>query len=189
MADPVEVPEGLRLDRKAFRAWVEERKGRFERVDGKPVAMAPERAIHNVLKMQVWLALRNAIEAAGLGCVAMGDGFAVEVDDHTDYEPDALVLCGEPPALDDIGTPKPVIVVEVASPSTSRVDQVRKFGDYLRMPSVRHYLLVDSGRRMVIQHTRDAADIQSRLIPSGRIVCDPPGLTITVEEIYDGTAL
>ena len=42
----------------------------------------------------------------------------------------------------------------------------------------------------MVAHSRKAGEqIETRLIASGPIVCDPPGLTITVEEIYDGTGL
>ncbi len=35
--------------------------GRFERIDGVVVAMAPERVEHNDRKMQAWLGLRRAV--------------------------------------------------------------------------------------------------------------------------------
>ena len=189
MADPVEVPEGLRLDRKAFRAWADERAGRWERVDSRPVGMAPERLIHARLKFRVCSALDRAIKAAGVPCEAITDGFPVEVDENTDYEPDALVQCGGGLSLDDLGTPNPTIVVEVASPSNSRVSLDRKFVDYFQMRSVQHLLMIE-GRRRMVAHSRKAGEqIETRLIAAGPIVCDPPGLTITVEEIYEGSDL
>jgi len=59
MADLAAPPEpGLRMTRQEFRRWAETQStGRFERIEGTVVAMAPERADHNDLKMQVWLAL------------------------------------------------------------------------------------------------------------------------------------
>ena len=81
------------------------------------------------------------ITAAGLGCIAYPDGMAVEIDNDTVYEPDALVRCGEP--LDDAVITDPLIVVEVLSPSSQARDAGVKLADYARLPSLRHYLLVD----------------------------------------------
>src|SRR5580698_4554847 len=80
-----------RLSRDEFRRWAEGQSGRYERLDGEPVAMAPEKAQHVRLKSRIWAVLDRAISAAGLDCEALGDGITVEVDDDTDYDPDALV--------------------------------------------------------------------------------------------------
>ena len=53
---------------------------------------------------------------------------AVEIDEHTIYEPDALVRCGTPLPPDAIKLNDPVIVVEVLSPSTSARDPGAKLG-------------------------------------------------------------
>ena len=67
---------------------------------------------------------------------------AVEVDEHTVYEPDALVRCGPPLPPNAVKLSDPIIVVEVLSPSTSARDVGAKLADYFRLPSVRHYLIV-----------------------------------------------
>ena len=59
----------LRMSRDDYRRWAEaQARGRFERVDGVVVAMAPERASHADQKALIWLALRQAVAAAGLPC-------------------------------------------------------------------------------------------------------------------------
>jgi Uma2 family endonuclease len=82
-----------RLSRDEFRTWAAQQPGRYERVDGLPVAMSPERVQHVRVKNQVWAALKAAIRAAGVDCEALGDGVTVEIDDETDYEPHAVVNC------------------------------------------------------------------------------------------------
>ena len=77
------------MSREEYRRWAEQQpNGRFERVDGVVVAMAPERSNHARRKALVWLALRQAIAVAGVPCEAFPDGMTIEVDD-SDYEPDA----------------------------------------------------------------------------------------------------
>ena len=84
-----------RMTRPEYRAWAERQPaGRFERIDGVVVAMAPERVEHNDRKMLTWLALRRAVREAGMPCHVVGDGMTVEVGD-SDHEPDAILYCGE----------------------------------------------------------------------------------------------
>ena len=94
--------------------------------------MAPERAAHARRKAEIWLALRDGIKAGGLSCEALPDGMTVKIDEHTAYEPDAVVHCGEALADDAVIVPAPVIVVEVLSPSTAARDTGAKLADYFR---------------------------------------------------------
>ncbi|MBV1796576.1 Uma2 family endonuclease [Siccirubricoccus sp. G192] len=178
----------LILDRAQYRRWVEARPhGRFERVAGEVVAMAPERAAHNRLKAAVWLALREAIRAAGAPCEALTDGITVEIDDDTDYEPDAIVNCGPRMPDEAVTAPNPVIVVEVLSPSSRSVDAGAKLADYFRVPSIQHYLILRTGRREVIHHRRrEDGGIETRTITEGPIELAPPGIAIIIEGVYAG---
>ena len=176
----------LILSREEYRRWAEAQpRGRYERVDGEVIAMAPERVAHLQIKAAMWLALRQAIAAAGVPCQAFPDGATVEVGDHTDYEPDAVVNCGPRLAPDTIAMPNPVIVVEVLSPSTQSVDTGAKLAGYFRVPSIQHYLIVRTNRREVTHHRRrNARGIDTRVVTEGRIALDPPGIEIGLDELY-----
>jgi Uma2 family endonuclease len=136
----------LPLSREEYRRWAEAQpSGRFERIEGLVVAMAPERRSHADRKVMVWLALRRAVAAAGLPCHAYPDGVTVEVDDN-DFEPDAILRCGDALPGDGVDVPDPMVVVEVLSPntlspSTRNDDLTRKLLVYFRVPSIRHYLI------------------------------------------------
>jgi len=186
MAETAPTPPG-KMTREEYRRWAEAQpRGRFELVGGEVVAMAPERARHIEVKAAAWLALRQAIKAAGVPCRAYADGFTVEIDDTTAYEPDALVNCGERPQGNAVVAPNPVVVVEVTSPGTKAVDTGLKLADYFRVPSIRHYLVVMTERRAVVHYARGAHDgIDTRIVASGRIALDPPGISITVEELFE----
>lgn len=174
------------LDRSEYHHWAANQlRGRYERVAGTIVAMAPERLAHIRIKMRIWQALDRAIRAAGLPCEAIGDGVTVEIGDDTDYEPDAVVNCGERIGGNAIAAPNPVVVVEVLSPSTQSIDTGAKLADYLSLPSVRHYLIVRADRQAVIQHQRsDDGVIETRLISTGTITLNPPGIRIEIEDFY-----
>ena len=135
------LPTGL--SREAYYAWAEAQpRGRFELVDGVVVAMAPERAAHARTKALTWLLLREALAAAKAPCEALIDGVAVEAGESSAYEPDVVVNCGKRVDGNAIAAPSPLIIVEVTSPSNSRVDMTTKTTDYLRLPSLRHYVIV-----------------------------------------------
>ena len=171
--------------REEYRRWcAAQSDGRYERVDGRIIAMAPKRVGHALVKGNVFFALRQAVSAAGVPCQVLPDGVTVETGDN-DYEPDALVSCG--PLLDNdaITAPNPVIIVEVLSPSTMSTDTGGKLIGYFQVPSVIHYLIVHPAKRSVIHHRREASGgIATRILVSGDIQLDPPGIVVTVEEFY-----
>jgi Uma2 family endonuclease len=178
----------LAMSREEYRRWAETQpSGRFERIEGLVVAMAPERRSHADRKAMVWLALRRAVAAAGLPCHVYPDGITVEVDDN-DFEPDAILRCGDALPGDGVDVPDPMVVVEVLSPSTRNDDLTRKLVGYFRVPSVRHYLIFWADRPQVIHHRRrdDGEGIDTRVVTAGEIRLDPPGVEITVEEVYRG---
>ena len=147
--------------------------------------MAPERAAHARLKARVWRTFDDQIRDCGLPCEALPDGITVKIDEHMAYEPDAQVHCGEPLADDDVIVPASVIVVEVLSPSTATRDTGAKLADYFRLPTLRHYLIVRTDRPTVIHHRRDdKGEIATRIVTSGTLDPDPPGLTLDLECIY-----
>ncbi|MBD0275319.1 MAG: Uma2 family endonuclease [Acetobacteraceae bacterium] len=172
-----------------FIAWAMEQPdgARYELVGGEVVGMAPERVAHARVKARVFNALAGAIERGGLACEAFPDGMAVQVSADTVYEPDALVRCGPPLPDDDVKILDPVVVVEVLSPSTRAYDAGAKLGGYLRMPSVRHYLLLDIKSRLVIHHERSVGgDIATRIAHEGALRLDPPGIALDVAGLFQG---
>lgn len=167
-----------------FLAWSATAPGRWELVEGQPVAMAPERARHAETKFAVQSALAGAIRAAGLPCRMLPDGMTVRIDARTAYEPDALVYCGAPIDPDAVEVPEPVIVVEVLSPGTGAQDTGAKLAGYFRVASVQHYLILDPVRRIVVHHRRGDGLIETRIVSEGWIRLDPPGLEIRAEEVF-----
>jgi Uma2 family endonuclease len=180
----VRVKADMTVD--AFLAWAEGQPGRHELIDGEVVAMSPQRARHTRVKYRVQSALERAIADAGLPCEMLPDGMTVRVDARTAFEPDALVQCGELLSDDAVEADSPIIVVEVLSPDTKRIDTGRKLQGYFRLPSVIHYLIVDAERRTVIHHRRGEGElIETRIASSGELRLDPPGLTLPVAALFD----
>jgi Uma2 family endonuclease len=77
--------------------------GRYELVRGEIVAMAPERARHNLVKAAVFRALSDAVTRVGLPCTVFTDGMTVVIDNEHSREPDAAVQRAHGPRLDGPG--------------------------------------------------------------------------------------
>ncbi|MGQ0671617.1 MAG: Uma2 family endonuclease [Hyphomicrobium sp.] len=169
-----------------FVAWAARQDlGRFELIDGLVVEMNAERSIHARVKRRAANALDAALLRSGLVGEVFGDGMAVRISDRIVHEPDALVRLGPP--LDDDATvvTDPVVVVEVLSPSTGPVDTNAKLINYFSLPSVEHYLVVNTSKRLIQYFRRDASGSTIMTIVSeGELYLDPPGLKMKIEEVF-----
>jgi Uma2 family endonuclease len=167
-----------------FVAWAARQSGKFELFDGFPRAMSPERVLHGDTKYRVARALDAAIAAAGAPCRFVLDSAAVRVDARNLYQPDALLYCGEPVPGDSLEIANPVVLVEILSPSTALIDLRDKLQAYFRIPSVRHYLIVDPDKRLVIHHARGEGElVQTRIVNEGTLQLEPPGIELVVGDL------
>jgi Uma2 family endonuclease len=99
--------------------------------------------------------------------------------------PDAQVYSGRELPDDAIEVPNPVILVEVASPSTRKIDASLKLTGYFSLPSVHHYLIVDPEGPPVIHHSRQAnGTILTSIMHAGTLTLSPPGLELDVAELF-----
>jgi Uma2 family endonuclease len=168
-----------------FLEWASAREGKFELLDGQPVAMSPERVRHTGAKTETYAALRGAIRRAGLPCRAYVGGITVRIGHDSAFMADVLVACPPPPP-DAVDIDNPLIVVEVLSPSTSGIDQSVKLEAYLSLPSLAHYLVLDPVRRVVIHYARqDGERAATRMAHAAPLRLDPPGLEINVENLFE----
>jgi Uma2 family endonuclease len=168
-----------------FLAWAEGQPGRFELYAGTVYAMTPERVQHARVKFAVQTALAMGIRRTGLPCHMLPDGMTVRVDRDTAHEPDAFVYCGQQISGSSIEVPNPVILVEVLSPSTRYIDASAKLAGYFRLASVRHYLIIDPDRPLVVNHARGERDtIATKVLHAGALKLDPPGIELSIEEFY-----
>ena len=168
-----------------FLAWAETQEGRYELHGGEVFSMAAERSAHAEMKFAVQVSLQAGIKKARLTCHMLPDGMTVRISNDTAHEPDALVYCGPKLPGAALEVPNPVIVVEVLSPSTRRIDASKKLPGYFSLPSVHHYLIVDPDGPPLIHHQRQAdGTILTRLISDGGLRLDPPGLDMQVAELF-----
>jgi Uma2 family endonuclease len=178
------------IGRADYYAWGEQQaSGRYERVNGF-VVEKPRRTIgHSMAKMAIWRVLKDAVEAAGVDCQAYPSGVTVEIGEHTDYEPDAMVNAGPPPAPDDFAAPNPVVVVEVLANDERMAWASRRIPAYFSVPSVQHLLWIHAQRPELVLYWRGEPfgfpnSLLSRIVTRGTIMLDPPGIAIAMDDLY-----
>jgi Uma2 family endonuclease len=101
------------------------------------------------------------------------------------YIPDCLAYAGPELPDDAIEVPNPVILVEVASPSTRKLDDAVKLNGYFSLASVHHYRIVDPEGPPVIHHHHRQADgaILKSTVHKGTLTLSPPGIEVGVAEL------
>jgi Uma2 family endonuclease len=189
------APLDRRMTAAEFLVWAEEQAGdaRYELVDGVPTRlMAPTSIRHAQVRYNASDALRRAIAVVGAPYEILnaGPGVAVGYKGRECRIPDVVVTCA--PTIDETArlVPEPVIVVEVASPSTRLADVNDKVEFYGGIASVRHYLVIEQDRCRVVCHGRgQSGGLEPRIMRAGEIALDLPGVRIGLDSLYRDTEL
>jgi Uma2 family endonuclease len=101
-----------------------------------------------------------------------------------------VVTCAT--AIDETArlVPEPVIVVEAASPATRLADVNDKAEFYGGIQSIRHYLVIEQDRRRAVDHGRGpSGGLEPRILRSGEIVLDPPGIRLAFDALCRDTEI
>ena len=161
-----------------------------EFVVGEVYAMAWATARHNRISLNVATRLDTATR--GTPCEVFIADMKVKVEAHRAfYYPDVLLAC-EPGDDQPLYRTSPCLIVEVLSLSTAGIDEREKWHHYRDIPTLRHYLLIDSESRQVRLRTRAVADWLEETLAEGdtlAISCGPVRLEMGLAEIYDRSGL
>lgn len=176
---PLTVPEYL--------AWADAQseRPRAELIDGQIIRMAPELIEHVELKLEIAIALRQAIETSALDFWVLTEGAAVAVSDGSAFQPDALVYAGPRLPRGTRVVPAPILVVEILSPTTAHIDRGVKLAGCFALPSLQHYLIIDPETMSLTHHARIAdGSIGASVHAGGTLTLDPPGLALDLDSIF-----
>src|ERR1700689_4599797 len=185
MLRPMTAVAKSKMTVEQYLEWSEDREGAWELVEGEPVRMESERVAHLEVKAAAMEALISAVRRGKAPCQTLPDGATVRISKTTAYKPDVLVRCGPRLPGRAIEIPDPVIVVEVVSQGSAARDYGEKVDGYFSLPSVEHYLILSPEQRKVVHCRRGQGDvIERRLIVSGTLRLDPPGLELAAESLF-----
>ncbi len=115
---------------------------RHEYVDGQIYLMDGDSKNHNRIAGGLGSLLNQHL--ADSNCEAFIENVKLRVRPTLFYYPDVVVTCGpvDVDDEDDYVIDDPVLVVEVLSKSTARIDRTEKLREYQYLPNLREYVLV-----------------------------------------------
>ncbi len=123
---------------------------RAELIDGKLYAMTPPSRIHQKLSIRTATIIQNYIDSNKGSCEVYAAPFAVNLNenDETWVEPDISVICDQNKLSDRGCEGAPDWIIEVVSPSSTRMDYAIKLFKY-RTAGVREYWIVNPMKKAV----------------------------------------
>ena len=155
---------------------------KHEYVDGHIYAMAGAHSNHNSLAMNVSVALSNHLK--GKPCRAYMSDMKVRIGNGSKYYyPDVLVNC---PPVNGYFTETPTIIVEVLSNSTRRIDETEKRLAYMQIETLEEYVLIAQDFVQIEVIRKSEGWKSAKYFLGDEVIFTSIGLTLSVEEIYDG---
>lgn len=143
-----------------YLVWEETQGEKHEYVGGMVYAMSGGTNAHAAIIMNVGGTLHAQLR--GKSCRAFSSDLKVRIQypTHTRfYYPDVTVACKPAPER-EVFHDEPAVIVEVASESTRRTDELEKRDAYQMIPTLRVYLLVEQERAAVVVWRRGARGFQ-----------------------------
>lgn len=161
--------------------------------DGTIVAMAGASKEH--ITVNVNLAGELYAQLKGSSCRVYDSDMRTRIPGTDAYRyPDLSVACDaqfETDVLDVLINP--VVLVEIASTSTERIDRSRKWNQYRTLPSLQDYVMISPTNVLVEQRHRadDGQHWWIRVLESleDELVLDSIGCRVLLSDIYAGIAL
>lgn len=160
---------------------------KHEYLGGYVYAMAGARTVHNQIATNATIAIGNQLR--GKKCQVFSSDMKVRahLPTHTRfYYPDGMVVCnanGPETMFQD----HPVIVFEVLSPATRRVDEGEKRDAYLSISSLQQYLLVETDVPRVVSYTRGDSGFTTEVYESLASIVPLPAIEaqLSLADLYE----
>jgi Uma2 family endonuclease len=169
-----------------FLLWEESQETRFEFDGWQPVAMTGGTDRHEAICGNLRALLHQQLR--GKPCRARGPTLKVEVMGRIRY-PDAFVYCTEVPGSETV-IRDPVVVFEVLSPGTSRIDRIEKLREYQATPSVQRYVILEQDSIAATVITRHGPDwVVQALIEADTLALPEIAAELALADVYADVAL
>jgi len=179
------LPKPLSIDE--FLAWEElqELKYEFDGIHSR--AMTGGTVEHNTIQANLVGLLHRALR--GTPCRVFGSDMKVRTGTSIRY-PDALVICSRAAPKSTLA-PEPVVIFEVLSPSSARLDLGAKCAEYQTLPSLLRYIVLqqDVAAAEVFWRDEDGEWGHSFVGADGALVMPEIAAELAMAEVYEGVEL
>jgi Uma2 family endonuclease len=153
---------------------------KHEYIDGQIYAMSGASNNHSRIAANMLREIGNHLK--GKPCEAFMADTKVKVGKDYFY-PDVIVDCGTPSMSDHFAS-LPVMIIEVLSTSTRKVDTSTKLPKYLNIPTLKEYVLIEQDV-VSIEVPRNSNAWRTEYYSLGdSVLFESIGLTLTALEIY-----
>jgi Uma2 family endonuclease len=162
---------------------------KHEYLGGVVYAMAGARNVHGMIKGNIFGSLHFRLR--GKRCRPWNSDTKVRIQMPNGqirfYYPDDSIVCEPNPPMDSYQD-RPVVIFEVLSKSTRRIDEGEKKDAYLTIPSLRVYALVEQETAAVIVFRRTESGFAREVYEGMDVVLPLPEVEteLPLAEIYDG---
>lgn len=153
---------------------------KHELIDGRLYAMAGVSANHQRISVNVLSEFRSHLKNSP--CEPFGSDMKLKIHSNFFY-PDVMVDCHF-----DNSTPyftqTPIIIVEVLSSSTRKIDKTIKLMSYINIPSLQEYVMIEQDFVDIQVVRKREGWLQKHYFLGDDVTFEAIGLTVSVAEIY-----
>ncbi|HET7360766.1 MAG TPA: Uma2 family endonuclease [Salinimicrobium sp.] len=191
--EPIAVYNKSKLTAEEYLRFEKDAVQKHEYYQGEVFAMAGAGARHNVIFSNIFGDL--AYRLKGKPCKPYGSDLRIHIPENTLYTyPDISIICGEitPSEIDEDTAILPTVLIEILSPSTKNYDRGDKFRLYRDIPTLKEYILIDSGSisiEIFRINKKGHWELEEHRSIEGTLDIPSIGLSLSLKEIYEGTNL
>jgi Uma2 family endonuclease len=156
---------------------------KHEYVDGFVYAMVGASDRHNLIAQNLLIALRSKRPA---GCQVFISDMKLKVRlmaAEIYYYPDVLMSCSASDR-DPLFREQPILLIEVASASTERIDRGEKLNAYRQIPSLAEYVIVAQDQPQIEVYRRRDGWVREVVERDQALSLECVGLTLPISEVY-----
>ena len=162
---------------------------RSEYLDGEIYAMSGASRRHNRITMNLCTHLASRLRDGPREVFVTEVKVRIEPLNYF-YYPDLVVTC-DPEDKDDYFVTRPILVVEVESPSTAAIDRREKLMAYRKLESLKEYLMLsqDSLRADVFRRDNNGDWSREQLEGDQELRLESVDLNLRLPDLYEGVEL
>ena len=179
-----------RMSVEVFLDWQTRQGELYELVDGRPVPRGMTGATQRHDRVVTNAIVTLASRLRGGPCWPMTADIAIRTRARSLRRPDVTVQC-IPLDPNAAVASEPVLVLEVLSPSTERIDTIVKLDEYKALASLRHILIAEPDTPHVLLYSRGEDGRWTGLDhigPDTELDLPAIGCTIPIAELYEGVS-